>query len=134
MQHVKRENFKMLKTIIPEIESLKGGGNAVLSAKSYQNLEFEVMRGDSEQPIGTLCRWFEHPSGDTFADGGMEMKIDFLKGELQAVSMREPTYLEEGVTLPNYEERQLDGILFGWLKTLNERGYKSSSPTSSLSK
>ena len=118
-----KEQYRNLKKLIPDIDSLKAGDRLVLSAPGYQNLEFEIDHQDEKVAVARLCRWFEHPSGDSFPDGGMEIQIDCGKQQVKPISIQEPTYAEEGMVLPPLDKAP-DEALRTWLRTLNRLGFK----------
>ena len=121
-----KEHYRTLKQLILAVDSLQTGGRVVLTAPNYQNLEFEVDHRDENGAIARLCRWFEHPSGDSFPDGGMEIKIDHGRKEVKPISLQTPTYAEEGMVLPPFDKTP-DEALRTWLRTLHRLGFKAQS-------
>lgn len=122
-----KEHYRTLQKLIPAIDSLKGGDRTILAAPGYQNLEFEVDHREGTTAIAKLCRWFEHPSGDSFPDGGMEIHLDHSQRQIKPISIQTPTYVEEGMVLPPFD-KTLDKALHSWLKTLNQIGFKAQNP------
>lgn len=119
-----KEHYRSLERLVPAIGEIGMGEDKILAAPNCQDLTFEVSHRNKDSAIVALCRWFEHPSGDCFPDGGMEIKLDFLKKEAVPISIQDPVYGEPGVVLPVFEGN-LDKTLQVWLKTLERLQFKS---------
>lgn len=119
-----KEHYRSLERLVPGIGDIGVGENRTLTAPKHQDLTFEVSHRNRDSATAALCRWFEHPSGDCFPDGGMEIKLDFLKKEAVPISLQDPVYGEPGTVLPVFEGN-LDKTLQAWLKNLERLQFKS---------
>ncbi len=122
---MQKAHFRDLAGLIPGLGDMKDGESIVLSAPANQELTFHVLYRKGDEAVVALKRYFNHPSGDCFSDGGMEMKIDFRTKEATPFGLEEPLYWEEGCVLPPLGAKSLDDALHEWLATLQKHGFKA---------
>ncbi len=126
-----KEHYRALERLVPNLGSMHSGERVILQAPECLDLEFDVTHRNEDGAFVALSRWFEHPSGDVFVDGGMEMTIDYAKKEARPVSVQPPMYDEAGCVLPPLDKSP-DEALREWLNTLNKLKFKAKEASLSL--
>lgn len=120
-----KEHYRALQRLVPMLDSMPAGERTILEAPGCLDLEFDITHRDKDgTAIVTLCQWFDHPSGDSFPDGGMEIRLDHAKKEAWPYSIQTPTFDEPGKVLPPLD-KNLDDALHEWLGNLNRLNFKT---------
>lgn len=126
-----KEHYRLLEQLVPNLDSLPPGERVVLAASGWQDLELHINHRDENGSVVTLCRWFEHPSGDCFPDGGMEIALNHAAREASPLSIQDAVYQEAGQVLPP-SNKGLEDSLHQWLKTMNRLGFQPRKTSASL--